>query len=1083
LTTLEASPETEPFDGDPHRFRLGIEAFRLGLAYEYDPYFSLSIARVDPLPHQLEAVYDYFLKLPRIRFLLADDPGAGKTIMAGLLLKELKIRGLVTRTFIVTPANLSFQWQREMQDKFREHFEIIRGDVLRANYGSNPWQEKPQVVTSISWVSRIEDAKDSLLRSHWDLIIVDEAHKMSAYSADKKTLAYQLGEALSTMTDHYLLMTATPHKGDPQNFCLFLELLDRDVYGDVKSLEEAMRRNSAPFYLRRTKEALVSFPDQDTGQVKALFTTRDVRTVEFLIDDEEWDFYDALTRYVEDQSIEAAADESARGRALLFTMAMLQRRFASSIYAARCSLERMREKRQRILENPEAYRQEQLARNIPDDFDELPEEEQQEIFAALEAVVASVDPTALREEILQLTKLIEQARLLERREVESKLSQLKQVITEQGMFADANMKLLLFTEHKDTLDYLIAKLREWGLRVTQIHGGMKIGDRDMPGTRLSAEREFRDEAQVLVATEAAGEGINLQCCWLMINYDIPWNPVRLEQRMGRIHRYGQEHDCLILNFVAVNTRQGRVLQRLLERLREIRQELGTDQVFDVVGEIFPANLLERLFRDMYTRRISGPAIEARIVRDVDAQRFRAITQSTLEGLAKRELNLAALIGKSAEARERWLVPEVVEDFFLQAAPLAGIYPKETRANTHLYRIGRVPRTLWPIGERLEPRFGKLGYDYRQVVFDKTLFARDATSEWITPGHPLFEAVREEVLARVRDDLQRGAVFYDLHRQEPYELDVFSAAIKDGRGNALHRRLFVVQRDLHGTLTIRQPTIFLDLALAPKGTTVPGGESLPDRQATEQALIEQALGALLTEVAAERARETETVLKHVEISLNELIHRQNLKLGELVQQQEQGETSPLLAANLRQAENRVDELVGRLERRREELQQERQCMIDEIQDLGRAWVLPHPERSAPGIAPMVQDEEVERIAVESVMAYEEARGWQVESVERDNRGFDLISRKPHPEDPKTAIEVRFIEVKGRAAVGEVALTTNEYKTAERLKEDYWLYVVFNCASTPEVHPIPDPARLGWEPLITIEHHRISPTQLLNAGGHA
>ena len=229
LEKLVASPEREPFDGDPVKFRLGIEALRLGLAYEYDPYFSLSIARIDPLPHQLEAVYDYFLSLPRIRFLLADDPGAGKTIMAGLLIKELKIRGLVQRVLIVTPAKLSFQWQREMKDKFRERFEIIRGDVLRANYGSNPWQEKNQVITSVSWVSRIQDAKESLLRSQWDLIIVDEAHKMSAYSADKKTLAYQLGEKLSQMTDHYLLMTATPHKGDPKNFCLFLELLDRDV--------------------------------------------------------------------------------------------------------------------------------------------------------------------------------------------------------------------------------------------------------------------------------------------------------------------------------------------------------------------------------------------------------------------------------------------------------------------------------------------------------------------------------------------------------------------------------------------------------------------------------------------------------------------------------------------------------------------------------------------------------------------------------------------------------------------------------------------------------------------------------------
>ena len=334
---------------------------RLGLAYEYDPYFSLSIARVDPLPHQLEAVYDYFLKLPRIRFLLADDPGAGKTIMAGLLIKELKIRGLIKRTLIVTPANLSFQWQREMKDKFREKFEVIRSDVLRANYGTNPWQEKNQVITSVSWVSRIEDAKESLLRSHWDLIIVDEAHKMSAVqSPTRRRSPISSARTLSEMTDHYLLMTATPHKGDPENFCLFLELLDRDVYGDVKSLEEAMREHEAPFYLRRVKEALVTFPDPETGKVKTLFTKRNVQTTEFRSDDEEWDFYDALTRYVEDQSIKAAAGRSARGRALGFTMAMLQRRFASSIYAVRRSLERMRDKREKILADPEGYRQEQI---------------------------------------------------------------------------------------------------------------------------------------------------------------------------------------------------------------------------------------------------------------------------------------------------------------------------------------------------------------------------------------------------------------------------------------------------------------------------------------------------------------------------------------------------------------------------------------------------------------------------------------------------------------------------------------------------------------------------------------------------
>jgi superfamily II DNA or RNA helicase len=278
-------------------------------------------------------------------------------------------------------------------------------------------QEKNQVITSVSWVSRIDDAKESLLRSHWDLIIVDEAHKMSAYSSDKKTLAYQLGESLSSMTDHYLLMTATPHKGDPENFCLFLSLLDKDVYGDVKSLQEAMARQDAPFYLRRVKEALVSFPDPETGQVKALFTRRIVKTSEFAISDDEYDLYDQLTRYVENQSIRAAGDDSARGRAVGFTMAMLQRRFASSIYAVRRSLERMRQKRQHILEDPERYRQEQIAKRLPDDFDELPEEEKQELIAELEDVVVSFNPEDLREEIAELNGLIRQAkgRLRERR--------------------------------------------------------------------------------------------------------------------------------------------------------------------------------------------------------------------------------------------------------------------------------------------------------------------------------------------------------------------------------------------------------------------------------------------------------------------------------------------------------------------------------------------------------------------------------------------------------------------------------------------------------------------------------------------
>jgi superfamily II DNA or RNA helicase len=1081
LAQLVVAPETEPFDGDATRFRLGIEAMRLALAYEYDRYFSLSIARVDPLPHQLEAVYDYFLRLPRIRFLLADDPGAGKTIMAGLLIKEMKIRGLVSRILIVTPANLTFQWQREMKDRFHEQFTVIGGDVLRSIYGANPWQDHNQGITSLSWVSRIDDAKESLLNSQWDLVIVDEAHKMSAYSEDKKTLAYQLGEALSHLTDHYLLMTATPHKGDPQNFCLFLRLLDADVYADISSLEEAIEQHEAPFYLRRVKEALVTFPHQETGEVRTLFTRRNVQTIPFLIDDDEWEFYDALTTYVEEQSVKAAADETARGRVLGFTMAMLQRRFASSIYAARRSLERMRERRKKILADPAAYRQEQIQRRMPDDFEEMSDEEQQELLQYLETVVVSVDPVVLREEIGQLTRLIDQALHLEQREIETKLRKLHDVLIEQGVFDDPRMKLLIFTEHKDTLDYLVDKLQAWNLTVTQIHGGMKIGDRDTLGTRIHAERAFRETAQVMVATEAAGEGINLQFCWFLINYDIPWNPVRLEQRMGRIHRYGQEKDCLIFNFVSTRTREGRVLDKLFERIRAIEYDLDPDRtgkIFNVLGDVLPSNQLERMLRDMYAHNLTDEVIINRIVEQVDTERFARITSSALEGLAKREINLSAIISKTTEAKERRLVPEVIRDFFLNAAEQLGMQPTKRTQRGQCYRINKVPRTLVQVGQELEHRFGKIGREYEQIVFDQEQVKQDPTLEWVTPGHPLFESVRESIERLARTDLQRGAVFYDLHRSDPASLLIYSAAIQDGWGHILHRRLYVLEVAQDGTVTVRQPTIFLDLTPAPKGTAVPDSSTLPTRAHLEQVLYERELVALQQEVQQEREKEIATITHHMELSLKTLIDRQNIRYAALWQQQQAGDEDTLLAANLKRTEDRLDELNARLTRRSEELQQERHCTITDIQHHGRAWVLPHPQRSEPEIAPMVRDDEIERIAVESVIAYEEQRGWQVKSVEQDNRGFDLISSlPPDVATPAQQERVRFIEVKGRSGVGDVALTTNEYRTAERLGKDYWLYVVYHCATRPAVHPIQNPARLGWEPVVKVEHYRVAAKEIL------
>jgi len=525
-----------------------------------------------------------------------------------------------------------------------------------------------------------------------------------------------------------------------------------------------------------------------------------------------------------------------------------------------------------------------------------------------------------------------------------------------------------------------------------------------------------------------------------------------------------------------------VLEKLFERISKIEDDLDpnrTGMVFNVLGDVFPANQLERMLRDMYSRNLTEDVIKDRIVDQVDTERLRRITKSTLEGLAKRELNLSAIVGKSEEAKERRLVPEVIEDFFVNASPLSGITPKPERKLEHVYRIGRLPRILMPYGERLEPRFGKLGREYKQIVFDKDLLTVDPTLEWVTPGHPLFEGVRAMVQDKVQDDLQRGAVFYDLQRSEPALLNVFSGEIHDGRGHILHKRLLVTQASQDGSITVRQPTIFLDLSLASKDTEVPDSTDLPGRDCAESIIYKQALMPILEEERVQREKEVKTISEHMEISLNTIIDRVQIQFGELLNQKESGSQEAGLDGRLKMMEDRLDELNNRLEQRRSELNKESQCTITNIQHLGSAWVLPHPDRETPKVKTMVRDPEIEKIAVDAVIKHEESRGWKVESVEEENRGFDLISRRLHPEDQNTAIEIRFIEVKGRSQVGEVALSTNEYKTAVRLKNDYWLYVVFNCATDPEVHLIKDPARMGWKPIVKVEHYHVGANEILKS----
>jgi hypothetical protein len=338
LHLLRVLDAEHSFGGDGRLLRLGLQAYALGIAYEFDPYFGLSISRVDPLPHQLEAVYDFLLKLARVRFLLADDAGAGKTIMAGLLIRELELRGLAERILIVCPANLAFQWQRELKEKFDAKFLVLKGQDIREQFGVNQWLERSRVITSLDLAKRA-DILPGLRQVHWDLVIVDEAHRMSAYDESHKSLRYKLGELLRDTSDHMLLLTATPHRGDPENFSLFLQLLDADCYADVKSIREAMDRRRAPFYLRRTKEAMVYFPERradGTWGAMPIFTKRIPHTVDFQIDDAEFDLYRDVTRFVKRESARAAAEgEDPRARAIGFLMSLYQRRLASSAKARR----------------------------------------------------------------------------------------------------------------------------------------------------------------------------------------------------------------------------------------------------------------------------------------------------------------------------------------------------------------------------------------------------------------------------------------------------------------------------------------------------------------------------------------------------------------------------------------------------------------------------------------------------------------------------------------------------------------------------------------------------------------------------
>jgi superfamily II DNA or RNA helicase len=1079
LTVLETDSS---FTGDGRLLRLGLQAYALGIAYEFDPYFALSISRVDPLPHQLSAVYDHLLKLARVRFLLADDAGAGKTIMAGLLIRELKLRGLAERILVVCPANLAFQWQRELKEKFDEKFLVLKGSDIRDQFGVNQWMEQKQIITSLDLAKR-EDVLPGLRQVRWDLVIVDEAHRMSWSPPARKTARYALGEMLRDTTDHLLLLTATPHKGDPENFSLFLQLLDRDAYADVKSIRTAIEHQNAPFYLRRTKEAMVYFPERQadgTWGARKIFTKRIPRTVDFSIDGAEDQLYRDVTRFVKKQSaIAAAHGDDPRARAVGFLMALYQRRLASSAYALRHSLENRARRLEESLKQANSIAH-QAPPDLPDpdELDEMEEGEREQFEKILEAITLTGNATQVRAEIAELQRFAQQAQQVEEQTAEAKLARLKSLLQTEGFYAHPDQRLLIFTEFKDTLDYLIKRFKEWGFRVGTIHGGMKPGSRNEPNTRLYTEQQFRDgEIQILVATEAAGEGINLQCCHILFNYDIPWNPNRLEQRMGRIHRYGQTKDCLIFNFVAMNTIEGHVMRRLLDKLQEIRNALDDDAVFNVVGEVLPAAHIERVLRDYYAGKLGDADLEDRLLRDVDEGQFRAICQNALEGLASKNLNLEMLIERRARAQERRVVPETIARFIGEASEFANLPFKPLPSLPHTFDLGRVPSALRAYEQSPDWRLPTIAQKYGRASTDRTT-ADENNLEWVTPGHPLFEALRRHSLDLARETFGKGACFYSLQHQSLARMDFYRARVVDGLGQVIHERLFAVEICANEQPRLQEPTVlgnFAPVDLSLRATV--GSEAIPNAN-TEVASSQSALLAMtdptdwlnanalmpfLEEVRAERLHEIEHVTQHVELSLTELIQKADDEIGRASLEIEKGVQGA--EGRLAQAETRHGELVARRDRRRQELERQKSLTLQAVERITSVMILPHPEQNAPDIQHLRQNLETEATATRVVMEHERAENRQVFDVSGKNLGYDITSLDLNSGD------LRLIEVKGLgAASGTILLTPNERRVAEDRRDCYWLYVVTNCTATPQLQePIHDPARFPWHEVVKVQHY--------------
>ena len=1086
------------FDAPAKDFKRALEALRIQLGCRFDPMMAIHSSNVIPLPHQIAAVYQNMLPISPLRYVLADDPGAGKTVMAGLLIKELLMRADAARILIVSPGSLTEQWQTELSEKFTIDFRIFSREAQNQSPSGNFFQDEDLVIARLDQLSRIDDFQDLLKRApEWDLVIIDEAHKLSAHAGGEKTektKRYRLGELLGRISRHFLMMTATPHNGKDGDFQAWLQLLDPDRFYGVTGAGGGPIQVDETIMRRMVKEDLLKFDGT------RLFPKRIAQTISYHLTGEEEALYNDVTSYVVHGWNQAQQLANPKMRSCIgFALTMLQRRLASSPEAIYQSLHRRRERLEAKLEEVKTLQASHGAlpitqaslpnlppEDLPDSFDDFDEEDMPdgEVDGVIDQLVdnetASLSPEALQEEVDTLSHLEAKAAALlsppDHQIKDVKWQKLSALLQDNEQMFDANgqrRKIIIFTEHRDTLNYLqrrIAGVLGNTDAVKTIHGGT---NRELR-REIQEKFNFNPDVQVLIATDAAGEGVNLhQNCNLMVNYDLPWNPCRLEQRFGRIHRIGQTQPCFLWNLVAVNTREGQVFERLFQKIHE-QEEALEGRVFDILGAAFE----ETSLKDMLLKAImegENPETKAWMTEKVDSALDYSHLKAIIDHNALVDQTMSPdMIYKIKEDMERAqakkLQPCFVRSFLLDAMEHLGAVVHK-KANER-YELPHVPSAVQLTAKELNPR-RPVSDRYEYICFDKeNIRPSGATrnAEFVHAGHPLVNAVTDIVLKESRPYLKAGTVMVNPNDEgtEPYLLFMIDHSVSAGgeaERHKLSREIQFVRMSENSAPTRAGWAPHLDLTPADGNQTALSLASA----VRQQGWISGDLEAKVLAYAADNVvkEHYETVKKrhlarieklHAEIyhQLTKAINFYSAKYVKLQEEASKPDAPALAKANAESMRRRIDDLRARLSDRETKLAQERNVFSEAPVVQGGIIVIPQGllDKAGGGQDGTAQSgtattfcadaevrRKIEQAAMKAVMAAEKALGNTVEDVSAQKVGWDVTSRRPTPSPGQPILEDRLIEVKGKGKGSDiVTISHNEICTAVNLKDKFILAIV-------------------------------------------